>query len=201
MACAFCPGFGGSWFQKDILNLVYLCGHYGLHEVAAYWQQVVALNTWQQHRISALVVQPLFGTVTGKRIAVLGFAFKADTNNTRETPAIRICRDLLEEGAQLAIFDPKVSAEQIAADLGVEALVGSEGEGVWQPVVDPFAAVCGADAVLLLTEWQQFRQLDWPALAAEMRQPAWLFDARAVADAAAARTAGLKVWVVGEGEG
>ena len=82
------------------------------------------------------------------------------------TPAIRICRDLLEEGAQLAIFDPKVSAAQIAADLGAEALVGSEGEGVWQGVVDPFAAVCGADAVLLLTEWQQFRQLDWPALAA-----------------------------------
>ncbi len=99
-----------------------------------------------------------------------------------------------------------MSAEQIAADLGVEALTGSggegmQGEGVWQPAADPFAAVCGADAVLLLTEWQQFRQLDWPALAAEMRQPAWLFDARAVADAAAARAAGLRVWVVGEGEG
>jgi len=175
---------------------VYLCGHYGLHEVAAYWQQ---------HRISTLVVRRLFGTVTGKRIAVLGFAYglrpTASTKPTPTTPAIRICRDLLEEGAQLAIFDPKVSAEQIAADLGVEALVGSEGEGVWQPVVDPCAAVCGADAVLLLTEWQQFRQLDWPALAAEMRQPAWLFDARAVADAAAARAAGLRVWVVGEGEG
>ena len=80
------PGFGGSCFQKDILNLVVLCGHYGLHEVAAYWQQVVALNSWQQHRISRLVVRRLFGTVTGKRIAVLGFAFKADTNDTRETP-------------------------------------------------------------------------------------------------------------------
>jgi UDPglucose 6-dehydrogenase len=195
------PGFGGSCFQKDILNLVYLCGHYGLHEVAAYWQQVVALNTWQQHRISALVVNRLFGTVTGKRIAVLGFAFKADTNDTRETPAIRICRDLLEEGAQLAIFVPKVSAEPIGADLGVEALLGSEGVGVWQAAGGPFAAVSGADAVLLLTEWQQFRQLDWPALAAVMRQPAGLFDARAVADAAAARSAGLRVWVVGEGEG
>ena len=100
--------------------------------------------------------------VTGKRIAVLGFAFKADTNDTRETPAIRICRDLLEGGAQLVIFDPKVSPEQITVDLGVEALVGSEGEGVWQAAADPCAAVCGADAVLLLTEWQQFRQLDWP---------------------------------------
>jgi UDPglucose 6-dehydrogenase len=176
------PGFGGSCFQNNILNQVVLCGHYGLHEVAAYWQQVVRLNTWQQHRISRLVVRRLLGTVSSKRIAVLGFAFKADTNDTRETPAIRICRDLLEEGAQLAIFDPKVSAEQIAADLGVEALAGPgmQGEGVWQPVADPLAAVYGAVAggfratvaVLLLTEWQQFRQLDWPALAARMRQPA-----------------------------
>jgi UDPglucose 6-dehydrogenase len=163
------PGFGGSCFQKDVLNLVYLCGHYGLHEAAAYWQQVV---------------NRLFGTVSGKRIAVLSFAFKADTNDTRETPAIRICRDLLEEGAQLAIFDPKVSAKQIAADLGVEPHDGEamRGEGVWQPAADPLAAAQGADAVLLITEWQQFRQLDWPALAA-------------------ARAAGLRVWVVGEGEG
>jgi UDPglucose 6-dehydrogenase len=99
-----------------------------------------------------------------------------------------------------------VSPEQIAADLGVEALWGSEGEamqgdGVWQPAADPLAAAQGADAVLLLTEWQQFRQLDWQGLAAVVRQPAWLFDARVVADAAAARAAGLRVWVVGEGEG
>lgn len=208
------PGFGGSCFQKDILNLVYLCGHYGLHEVAAYWQQVASLNTWQQHRISQLVVRRLFGTVTGKRIAVLGFAYGLrPTSSTRPTPttprvaagvtpAIRICRDLLEEGAQLAIFDPKVSAGQIAADLGVEQQEGEamQGEGVWQPAADPLAAVRGADAVLLLTEWQEFRQLDWCALAL-MRQPASLFDARAVADAAAARAAGLRVWVVGEGEG
>ncbi len=198
------PGFGGSCFQKDILNLVYLCRHYGLAEVAAYWEAVVNLNAWQQHRISALVVRQLFGTVTGKRIAVLGFAFKADTNDTRETPAIRICGDLLEEGAQLAIFDPKVSADQIAADLGQQPQPGSlanglSGEGVWQAVSDPLAAVAGADAVLVLTEWQQFAQLDWQQLAAVMRQPAWLFDGRAICDAGAARAAGLKVWRVGEG--
>jgi UDPglucose 6-dehydrogenase len=185
------PGFGGSCFQKDILNLVYLCRHYGLSEVGAYWESVVNLNAWQQHRISALLVQRLFGTVTGKRIAVLGFAFKADTNDTRETPAIRICGDLLEEGAQLAIHDPKVSAAQIAADLGT-----SEG---WHMVDAPLAAAQGADAVLVLTEWQQFAQLDWRPLAAVMRQPAWLFDARAICDAVAARAAGLKVWRVGEG--
>ena len=114
------PGFGGSCFQKDILNLVYLCRHFGLPEVADYWESVVALNTWQQHRIARLVVQKLFGTVTGKRLAILGFAFKADTNDTREAPAIRICRDLLEEGAQLVIHDPKVAADQVARDLNQE---------------------------------------------------------------------------------
>ena len=91
VARAIGPGFGGSCFQKDILNLVYLCGHYCLHEMDAYWQQVVAVNTWQQHRISALVVRRLFGTVTGKRIAVLGFAYglrpTASTKPTRTTPA------------------------------------------------------------------------------------------------------------------
>jgi UDPglucose 6-dehydrogenase len=198
------PGFGGSCFQKDVLNLVYLCGHYGLHEVATYWQSVVELNAWQQHRIARLVVQRLFGTVTGKRIAVLGFAFKADTNDTREAPAIRICQDLLEEGAQLAIFDPKVSEHQIALDLGLDpqpAPVGNglRGEGVWQRVASAEAAASGADAVLILTEWRQFAELDWQALAAVMRHPAWLFDARAIADVQAAQAAGLNAWTVGKG--
>ena len=101
------PGFGGSCFQKDILNLVYLCRHFGLPEVADYWESVVTLNTWQQHRIARLVVQKLFGTVTGKCLAVLGFAFKADTNDTREAPAIRICRDLLEEGLSSPSTTPR----------------------------------------------------------------------------------------------
>ncbi|MCX5938108.1 MAG: nucleotide sugar dehydrogenase [Cyanobium sp. LacPavin_0920_WC12_MAG_62_9] len=196
------PGFGGSCFQKDILNLVYLCRHYGLEEVAAYWEQVVALNTWQQHRIARLVVTKLFGTVTGKRLAVLGFAFKADTNDTRESPAIRICRDLLEEGAQLAIVDPKVSEEQIARDLGQPAGAASgdqAAEGSWHPVSDVQQAAAGADAVLLLTEWAEFGELDWEGVAAVMRKPAWLFDARATADAHAARAAGLNVWRVGGG--
>ncbi|MBM5793509.1 MAG: nucleotide sugar dehydrogenase [Cyanobacteria bacterium K_DeepCast_0m_m1_088] len=188
------PGFGGSCFQKDILNLVYLCGHYGLHEVAAYWQSVVELNGWQQHRIARLVVQRLFGTVTGKRLAVLGFAFKADTNDTREAPAIRICQDLLEEGADLAIYDPKVPAYQMADDLGP---VGAD--GVWQAVGSPLEAVAGADAVLILTEWASFADLDWQQLAAPMRKPAWLFDARSIADLTAARAAGLNVWRVGMG--
>lgn len=198
------PGFGGSCFQKDILNLVYLCGHYGLHAEASYWQSVVELNTWQQDRIAQLVVQRLFGTVTGKRIAVLGFAFKADTNDTREAPAIRICKDLLEEGAQLAIYDPKVPEYQMSGDLGTEpqdAPTGGalSGEGVWQRVATPAEAVAQADAVLILTEWSSFTHLDWADLAPRMRKPAWLFDARSIADLAAARAAGLQVWRVGCG--
>jgi UDPglucose 6-dehydrogenase len=199
------PGYGGSCFQKDILNLVYLCRHYGLEEVAQYWQSVVELNTWQQHRISRLVVNSLFGTVSGKRLAVLGFAFKADTNDTREAPAIRICRDLIEEGAELAIVDPKVDPSQISRDLEKPPRSSDasgqplSGDGGWRPVASPEEAAQGADAVLILTEWQQYRTLDWSRIAAGMRRPAWLFDARAVADAAAARAAGLKVWRVGEG--
>ena len=194
------PGFGGSCFQKDILNLVYLCRHYGLEEVAAYWEQVVALNTWQQQRIARLVVTKLFGTVTGKRLAVLGFAFKANTNDTRESPAIRICRDLLEEGTELVIVDPKVSEAQIAKDLGQPAGAASAehaAEGSWHAVSDVQQAASGADALVLLTAWQQFAAIDWPAVAAVMRQPAWLFDARAKADGHAARAAGLQVWTVG----
>jgi UDPglucose 6-dehydrogenase len=190
------PGFGGSCFQKDILNLVYLCRHYGLEEVAAYWEQVVRLNHWQQQRIARLVISKLFGTVSGKRIGVLGFAFKADTNDTRESPAIRICRDLLEEGAVLQIVDPKVSESQMAQDLGQPA---GAGEGSWQQVPEVQQAASGADALLLLTEWQQFAVIDWPQVAAVMRQPAWLFDARAKADGSLARAAGLQVWTVGEG--
>ena len=205
------PGFGGSCFQKDILNLVYLCNHFGLKEVADYWESVVKLNTWQQNRISRLVVQKLFGTVTGKRLAVLGFAFKANTNDTREAPAIRICRDLLEEGAQLTIHDPKVDSSQIARDL---RLAGTNpfdptsescksalsGEGTWWKVDDVASTVAGADAVLILTEWQQYRHLDWATLAPLMRQPAWIFDARSVVDPEVIAEVGLKLWRVGDGQ-
>ena len=198
------PGFGGSCFQKDILNLVYLCRHFGLPEVADYWESVVALNTWQQHRIARLVVQKLFGTVTGKRLAILGFAFKADTNDTREAPAIRICQDLLEEGAQLVIHDPKVATDQMARDLQQESasqVDALSGPGSWARANSVEDAVMGADAVLVLTEWQHYRDLNWQALAARMRKPAWVFDARAVADPAQIKAAGLSLWRVGDGEG
>jgi UDPglucose 6-dehydrogenase len=165
---------------------------------------VVTLNTWQQHRIARLVVEQLFGTVTGKRLAILGFAFKADTNDTREAPAIRIARDLLEEGAQLSIHDPKVVEAQISRDLKLEpasAADGLSGTGSWAQATSIEAAVRGADAVLVLTEWQDYRQLNWSELAALMRRPAWVFDARAVVDPVAVKAAGLMSWRIGDGEG
>jgi UDPglucose 6-dehydrogenase len=189
------PGFGGSCFQKDILNLVYLCRHFGLSEVADYWENVVTLNRWQQHRIAANVVQKLFGTVSGKRIAILGFAFKADTNDTRESPAIRICLDLLEEGAQLAIHDPKVNPAQIARDLGQAAAADA-----WMPCTDVSEALNGADAAVILTEWQAYYKLDWVALASQMRQPAWIFDCRGVVDSMDIINTNLNLWRVGSGE-
>ena len=198
------PGFGGSCFQKDILNLVYLCRHFGLPEVADYWESVVALNTWQQHRIARIVVNKLFGTVTGKRLAILGFAFKADTNDTREAPAIRICQDLLEEGALLAIHDPKVAPAQMARDLQREPVPHEDalsGTACWASAGGVEEAVIGADAVLVLTEWQHYRKLDWQFLASRMRKPAWVFDARAVVDPAQIKAAGLCLWRVGDGEG
>ena len=142
--------------------------------------------------------------MTGKRLAIFGFAFKADTNDTRESPAIRICRDLLEEGAQLVIHDPKVATDQMARDLQqesasqVDALSGS---GSWARANSVEDAVMGADAVLVLTEWQHYRDLNWHALAERMRKPAWVFDARAVADPAQIKAAGLSLWRVGDGEG
>ena len=146
-------------------------------------------------------MQKLFGTVTGKRLAILGFAFKADTNDTREAPAIRICRDLLEEGAQLLIHDPKVAAEQIALDLNQEPASrtdGLSGTAIWAKAGSVEDAVMGADAVLLLTEWQLYRELNWKALANQMRKPSWVFDSRAVADPAQVKAAGLSLWRIGD---
>ena len=112
------PGFGGSCFKKDISNLVYISNHYGLTEVAEYWQKVLNINTWQQKRFVELIVKKMFGTISSKKIAIMGFSFKSNTNDTRESPAIFICKRLLEEGAILKIYDPKVSEEQIEKDLG-----------------------------------------------------------------------------------
>lgn len=178
-------GFGGSCFQKDILNLVYLCEHFGLPEVAAYWEQVVEMNDYQKLRFSRRIVKTLFNTVSDKRIAVLGFAFKKDTNDTRESAAIYVCRDLLEEGAQLSIYDPQVSARQIFADLGHNRVLPDGRISSRVEIVDDAYAACeGAHATVILTEWDEFRSniLDYDRIYRIMEKPAFLFDGRNILD-------------------
>jgi len=190
------PGFGGSCFKKDILNLVYLSGYFGLPEVANYWNQVLVLNTWQQDRIYKIVLEKLFGTVNGKNIAILGFSFKAQTNDTRESPAIRISKDLLEEGALLSIYDPKVSFERVKEDFDECSF---DNQGIWKMANSIPEALKNVDAVLILTAWDEFFGLDWNCLAPLMRSPAWVFDTRSVVNRQEIDNTGLNLWKLGEG--
>ena len=202
------PGFGGSCLKKDILNLVYLAKYFGLPEVAEFWEGVVRLNNWHQHRISNLIVKKLFGTVTGKKIVILGFAFKANTNDTRESAAINICNDLIREGAFLYIHDPKVNVEQIAKDLKKSEdprimHLNDESncniEGNWCSIKDIYLAAKGSDAILILTEWEDYFNIDWEELSQVMRKPAWIFDARSVLKKNEIRNDDLKIWRIGDG--
>ncbi|WP_395744632.1 UDP-glucose 6-dehydrogenase [Prosthecobacter sp.] len=186
-------GFGGSCFQKDVLNLVYLCGHFGLPEVAAYWDQVIIMNDWQKHRFAERVLRTLFNTVTGKRIGILGFAFKKDTNDTRESAAIYVCKDLLEERASLSIYDPKVGSAQICKDLEIESSSPSV-----EFAASAEQAAAGAHALLVLTEWDEFRKLDFEAIYKSMVKPAWIFDGRSLLDHAKLRQIGFKVYSIGK---
>ena len=202
------PGFGGSCFKKDILNLVYLSNYFGLKDVATFWEGVVKLNNWHQHRIPKLIVKKLFGTVTGKKIFILGFAFKANTNDTRESSAITICKDLLEEGAILSIHDQKVMSCQVANDLGIEEnkkinLLNEDNnfslEGQWcfsEKIEDGFHK---ADAVLVLTEWDLYSKINWEEMSQYMRAPAWVFDARSIVDPYGVKKAKLNFWRIGDG--
>jgi UDPglucose 6-dehydrogenase len=187
-------GFGGSCFKKDILNLVYLCEHHGLPEVAAYWEQVVRLNEWQKRRVARTVIRKLFNTVADKRIAILGFAFKKDTNDTREAPSISVCAELLEEGAELSVYDPKVPYDKVLADLADARYVPAH----LKHAATLAEACAGADAAVILTDWDEFKAIDWKDVAASMRHPAWVFDARNCADHASVRAANLRLWAVGK---
>ena len=169
-------GFGGSCFQKDILNLVYIAKSYGLNEVADYWEQVVIMNNHQKHRFAKNIVKTLYNTVSGKRIAMLGWAFKKDTNDTRESAAIDVAKDLLAEQAHVVVYDPKVSERQICLDL--------EHEGAELTVVeDPYVACANAHAVAVLTEWDAFKSYDWQKIYDNMLKPAFVFDGRNILDA------------------
>ena len=183
-------GFGGSCFRKDILNLVYLCEHYGLYEVAAYWEQVIKMNEYQQARFVSNMVTAMFNTVAGKRIALFGAAFKANTSDIRESPALAVCRALLEERANVVITDP-YALENARTDLGEAA------EGViFEP--DPYAAAEGAHAIAVLTEWAQFTELDYEAIYERMARPAFIFDGRNILDHQALYAIGFNVYAVGK---
>ena len=190
------PGFGGSCFKKDILNLIYLCKFYGLQEVAEYWEGVLNINSWTQNRISKAVVQKLFGTVSGKKIAILGFAFKADTNDTRESSAISICRNLIEEGANLRIYDPKVNPKQIELDLNIQSS-NKESISSWNTSKSIIEAARDSDAIVVLTDWEQFKYVDWEEISSVMRSPSWLIDTRNIVNHEYAISSGLKVWRIG----
>lgn len=192
-------GFGGSCFQKDILNLTYLCEHFGLPEVAAYWDQVIKMNDWQKTRFSTNIVKTLFNTVRDKRIAVWGFAFKKDTNDTRESASIYICRDLMMEGAQIALYDPRVPVSLIHEELLYV--------GVSADMIEKQLTICssceeasdGSHGVAVLTEWDEFRDVDFTKVYESMFKPAFLFDGRDILDHARLRDMGFDVYAIGKG--
>ena len=183
-------GFGGSCFQKDILNLVYLCEHFGLPEVAAYWEQVVSMNAHQRTRFVSNMIAKMFNTIVGKRIALFGFAFKADTGDTRETPALYVARELIEERAHVVITDPKAlgNARRDLADLPQDLITYES---------DPYKAAEGAHAIAIMTEWRQFKELDYRRIYDSMEKPAFIFDGRNILDVDALYDIGFSVYPIG----
>ena len=187
------PGFGGSCFRKDILNLVYLCEHYKLDNVAHFWEQVIAINDYQMERFVQRILKAMFGTLVDKKIAVFGFAFKPDTGDTRESPAITICKQLLAEKARLSITDPH------ALDNARRDLEYGEGtSGGVEFIEDPYEAVKGAHAIALITEWQQYRGLDYKTIFNSMEKPAFIFDGRNHLDHQKLFDFGFNVFPVGK---
>ena len=202
------PGFGGSCFKKDILNLVYLAEHFGLPEVAEFWEGVVKLNKWHQGRFSKLITKKFFGTLSNKKIAILGFAFKANTNDTRESAAIQICKDLLEEGATLSIHDPKVTKHQIINDLDnkrpesgpisdIEVSAHSSRRWVKEDKIQE--TLKDADAVVILTEWEEYSKINWSEASNLMRKPSWIFDTRLIVKSEKIKDTDLNLWQLGNG--
>ncbi len=195
------PGFGGSCFKKDILNLVYICNHYGLYQVSEYWQQIIKINDWQKRRITKLIINKLFGTISGKSIAIFGFSFKANTNDTRESPAISISMELLKEGALLRIYDPKVNYSQIENDLSQvdNKDANQNNKKNWQYCENIYDSTIGTDAIVILTEAQEFKNINWSIISQNMRAPSWVFDTKGLSNTEEAKGFNMNVWTVGEG--
>lgn len=191
-------GFGGSCFQKDILNLVYIARSYGLHEVADYWEQVIIMNDHQKARFAKNIVHTLYNTVSGKKIAFLGWAFKKDTNDTRESAAIYVADALLEEQANIAVYDPKVKEEQIYFDLdylGTRAT--NENKDFLSVKNDPYEVCKDAHAIAVLTEWDEFKEYDWQKIYDHMKKPAFIFDGRNLLDKNKLQKIGFQYYSIG----
>merc|ERR1712190_285734 len=191
-------GFGGSCFQKDILNLVYLCEQFGLPEVAHYWQQVVDMNEHVKQRFTMKVIQTLFNTVSKKKIAVLGFAFKKDTGDVRETPALTVCHMLMQDGANLAIYDPKVDIEDAMAEFKYHNIDVPESQFHFVNSADE--AVDQAHSIVILTEWDEFKTYDYAKFHSRMMKPASLFDGRNMVDHEGMERIGFTVHAIGKGK-
>jgi UDPglucose 6-dehydrogenase len=177
-------GFGGSCFQKDILNLVYISKSFGLQEVADYWEQVIIMNDHQKRRFSKNIVNTLYNTVADKKIAFLGWAFKKDTNDTRESAAIYVADDLINEQANIAVYDPKVDYIQVLSDLDyLETRDAESNKKHTVSFTDPYEACKNAHAIAVLTEWDEFKEYDWQRIYDAMLKPAFIFDGRNLLDA------------------
>ena len=187
-------GFGGSCFQKDILNLSYLCQHFGLPEVAEYWDQVVRMNDYQKDRFVQRIMDAMFNTVSGKKITILGFAFKKDTNDSRESPAIAVCSRLLDERAHLSIYDPQVHKDTILSALRLDA--NDKRVSFHDCATD---ATKGTHAIALLTEWDEFKKLKLKEIYSEMEKPAHFFDGRNLIDPDEVQNAGFRLHRIGKG--
>ncbi|RFZ85758.1 UDP-glucose 6-dehydrogenase [Mucilaginibacter terrenus] len=192
-------GFGGSCFQKDILNLVYIARSYGLTQVADYWEQVIIMNDHQKRRFATKIVKTLYNTISGKKIAFLGWAFKKDTNDTRESAAIYVADDLLNEQATIAVYDPKVAEDQILGDLNyLETRKAEKNAELVDVYEDAYACCKGAHAIAVMTEWDEFKTYDWQRIYDNMIKPAFLFDGRNVVNKKALTEIGFKVYSIGK---
>jgi len=195
-------GYGGSCFQKDILNLVYICETFGLREVAEYWHQVVAMNDYQKRRFAHKIVRNMFNTVTGKKIAIFGFAFKKDTGDTRETAAAFVMKDLLDERANLSVYDPQVTRDQMFEEFNYTLNVNNTTlpglDGMITTASSAIEAATGAHAIALMTEWDEFTTLDYTQIYAAMSKPAFIFDGRNILPHAALREIGFEVYAIGK---
>ncbi|AWG25357.1 nucleotide sugar dehydrogenase [Flavobacterium kingsejongi] len=191
-------GFGGSCFQKDILNLVYIAKSYGLTEVADYWEQVIIMNDHQKRRFANNIVKTLYNTVSAKKITFLGWAFKKDTNDTRESAAIYVANDLLNEQANIAVYDPKVTEKQILFDLDyLHSRTEAENRDGVEVFEDPYEACKDAHAIAILTEWDVFKTYDWEKIYEQMHKPAFIFDGRNLLDGEMLSRIGFKYQSIG----